>query len=72
MRLRRIDEQFELLLTEGELDAIHSGLAETLQALEDWEFHTRTGMQRAEMKAVLQELLEARRALKDGGLQSDG
>lgn len=65
MRLRRVDERFELLLTEAELDAIHSGLAETLEALQDWEFHTRTGMERDDMRAVLRQLVTARRALEE-------
>lgn len=70
MKLRRTDEQvFTLELSEHELNAFHSGLAETLEALADWEFQTRTGIEREEMKAVLRELREARRSLEGS---SDG
>ena len=67
MQLRRSEEhRYHLEVTEAELNAIHAGLAETLEALEDWEFHTRTGFQREEMKRVLIDLREARQSLSDG------
>ena len=72
MKLRRVEEQFELMLTETELNAVHSGLAETLEALQDWEFQTRTGMEREEMRTVLRSLRDARDTLAKGGPESDG
>ena len=40
-------------VTPTEYDAIASALGETLEALEDWEFATRTGVERATMNTLL-------------------
>ena len=69
MKLRRTERLFTLELSEHELNAFHSGLAETLEALADWEFQTRTGIEREEMEAVLGELRAARQSLEGS---SDG
>ena len=62
MKLQREDEKFVLELSELELNAFHSGLAETLEALADWEFQTRTGLEREEMRSILRDLRDARRS----------
>lgn len=40
-------------LTPTEYDALASAIGETLEALEDWEFSTRTGVDRATMRTLL-------------------
>lgn len=53
---RRVDGVV-VSLNEDELEIVIAGLRETLQELEDWEFETRTGFQRAEMRRLLDEVL---------------
>lgn len=43
--------------SDDDLDMIIAGLRETLQELEDWEFQTRTGFQRENMRQFLNEFL---------------
>lgn len=46
-----------VFLNDDDLDIIIAGLRETLQELQDWEFETRTGFQRGEMRRLLDEVL---------------
>ncbi len=45
-------------LSPTEYDAIASALGETMEALEDWEFSTRTGVERAMMRKLLEAFRE--------------
>lgn len=66
MKLRLSTEQsFEAQLSDAELDAFQAALRETLEALEDWEFQTRTGLERDEMRAVLRDLIAARKSARE-------
>jgi len=42
-----------------EYDAIAAALGETLEALEDWEFQTRTGVERDVMRRLLTDFRDA-------------
>ncbi len=62
MELRRGEDRFfRLQLSNFELDAFQSGLRETLEALDDWEFQTRTGLMRDEMRAILRDLMAVKK-----------
>jgi len=62
MKLRRSNQQYFVLeVSETELDAMQAGLRETLEALSDWEFQTRTGLERQEMSSILSDLITARK-----------
>lgn len=70
MELRRTDQQrVNLELTDAELSTLRNGLNEALEALEDWEFGTRMGVEREEARRVRDELREAVERL--GGSRSD-
>ena len=45
-------------ITQLEYDAVASALGETLEALEDWEFATRTGVDRSVMRGLLAQFRE--------------
>ncbi len=60
------DGNFALELTESELEAVQSGLRETLEALEDWEFETRTGFTREEMRSILSDLIAKKKTARNG------
>ncbi|RMD96519.1 MAG: hypothetical protein D6812_16965 [Deltaproteobacteria bacterium] len=45
-----------VFLSNDEVDMIIAGLRETLEALEDWEFDTRTGFQRSEVENFLRRM----------------
>jgi membrane peptidoglycan carboxypeptidase len=45
-------------ISQLEYDAIASALGETLEALEDWEFATRTGVDPLVMRALLAQFRE--------------
>lgn len=45
-------------ITQLEYDAVASALGETLEALEDWEFATRTGGDRSVMRGLLAQFRE--------------
>lgn len=53
---RRTDQRYELIVDERELEAFQSGMRETLECLDDWEFSTRTGLERDEMVELLRDL----------------
>lgn len=53
--LNKTDVNYVLEFNGSELDLIIAGLRETLEALEDWEFETRVGAPRSEMKRLLEE-----------------
>lgn len=40
--------------------AFNNALNETLEAVADWEFHPRTGVERHEMKSILDDLRSGR------------
>lgn len=63
VQLQRSGENFQLYVSKDELRAFHAGLAETLEALQDWEFETRTGFTRDEFRTVLHDLREGRQSL---------
>ncbi|MEZ6018233.1 MAG: hypothetical protein R3F49_24230 [Planctomycetota bacterium] len=44
-------------LTPDDLLKIISGLRETLEVLEDWEFQTRTGFEREEIRSFLNDVV---------------
>ena len=68
MNLQRGEDQtFVLEVTEDELRAVRAGLNETLNALDDWEFSIRTGVQREEMAALVDSLVEQQSALESEG-----
>jgi len=50
------DEDVVFVATSNQLQLFASGIRETLEAVEDWEFHTRVGAQRAELRALGSEL----------------
>jgi len=50
------DEDVVFVATSNQLRLFASGIRETLEAVEDWEFHTRVGVQRAELRALGSEL----------------
>ena len=50
------DEDVVFVATSNQLRLFASGIRETLEAVEDWEFHTRVGAQRAELRALGSEL----------------
>ena len=52
------DDRIGLDVTQIEYDAIAAALGETLEALEDWEFQTRTGVARQTMRQLLKEFRE--------------
>lgn len=45
-----------LVATSDQLRLLASSIRETLEAVEDWEFHTRVGVQPAELRALGSEL----------------
>ncbi|GHE27418.1 hypothetical protein GCM10017673_31980 [Streptosporangium violaceochromogenes] len=45
------DGKFNIKLSASEINMILAGMREALEALEDWEFRTRTGFDREEMEA---------------------
>jgi hypothetical protein len=51
------DDGSTIFVTRSEYNALISGLRETLEALEDWEFHTRTGVEPSAMRELLDALL---------------
>ncbi|MGI9579116.1 MAG: hypothetical protein ACR2OH_13025 [Microthrixaceae bacterium] len=51
-------DSFNLTLDRTELRAVQSGLRETLEALDDWEFEIRTGVTQQLMRQMLDEILE--------------
>jgi hypothetical protein len=55
--IERRSDEVVVSLTNDDLDMITAGLRETLQEVEDWEFETRTGFQREEMRRFLDEAL---------------
>ena len=64
MKLSQRDpDVFELRVSSLELDAFQTAFNETLNALEDWEFRIRTGLEREEMSRMLRDLVSQRRAL---------
>jgi len=71
MKLRLSNEQHLVLeVSESDLEALQAGLRETLEALSDWEFHTRTGFERQEMRLILSDLIAARKNVE--AAPSDG
>lgn len=56
-QVERRADRVVISLNEDELDIVVAGLRETLQEVEDWEFETRTGFQREEVRRLLDELL---------------
>ena len=54
--IERRSDGVVVLLSGDDIDMIISGLRETLEVLEDWEFHTRTGFQRAEVAQFLKQV----------------
>ncbi|MGB3410198.1 MAG: hypothetical protein WBA45_03295 [Microthrixaceae bacterium] len=72
MDLRRIDQQrVRMELTESELNVLRNGLSEALEALEDWEFSTRMGVERDEARRVRDELRSAVQRMREDGPRSD-
>lgn len=66
MELRRIDQQHvQMDLTETELNVLRNGLSEALEALEDWEFSTRMGVERDEARQVRDALRVAVRRMEE-------
>ena len=66
MKIRRDDgERFLLEVSHSELEAFQAGLRETLEALDDWEFQTRTGMVREEMRAILMDLVAGKKSAEE-------
>lgn len=64
MKIRRSAEELFLLeVSQSELEALQAGLRETLEALDDWEFQTRTGIGREEMQAILRDLVAGRKSV---------
>ena len=59
------NELFALEVTALELEMLQSGLRETLEALNDAEFQTRTGVEREEMRELVRSLVAQRKALKE-------
>lgn len=55
--LNKTDVNYVLEFNGSELDLVIAGLRETLEALEDWEFETRVGAPRSEMRRLLEEVL---------------
>jgi hypothetical protein len=55
--IERRSDEVVVSLTHDDLDMIIAGLRETLQEVEDWEFDTRTGFQREEIRQFLDEVL---------------
>lgn len=51
---RKGDEIF-ILLNNDEIIMLIAGLRETIEELDEWEFETRTGFQRSEMREFLDE-----------------
>ncbi|MGB6056894.1 MAG: hypothetical protein WBF71_01415 [Microthrixaceae bacterium] len=71
MDLRRIDqERVQMDLTESELNVLRNGLSEALEALEDWEFSTRMGVERDEARRVRDDLRAAVQRMREGGPRS--
>lgn len=52
-----------LTLTVDELEIFWSSLRETLEALDEWEFHTRVGFQSQEVRRVQAELARLMKTL---------
>ncbi len=53
MEIKRLTENtFSVEVTKSELFMILAGLREADQELEDWEFQTRTGFERTEMREM--------------------
>lgn len=55
--IQRRPDGVVVVLNDDDLDMIIAGLRETLQELQDWEFETRTGFQREEMRQLLDQAL---------------
>lgn len=67
-----VDGTFTLDLTEVELEAIQAGLRETLEALEEWEFETRTGLTQDEMSHILTDLTSQKKSARtDSSFKDD-
>jgi len=47
--------RIDIELTQTEYDAIAAALVETMEALDDWEFQTRTGVDREIMRQLLRD-----------------
>jgi hypothetical protein len=60
VKIRRDEDGFLLEVSEVELMAFNNALNETLEAVADWEFHPRTGVERHEMKSILDDLRSGR------------
>ena len=59
------NELFTLEVTALELETLQSGLRETLEALGEAEFQTRTGVEREQMRELARSLVAQRRALRN-------
>ena len=65
MHLQKSDaDRFMLKVTTRELDALQAGLRETIELLDDREFQTRAGIERAEMEEILDSLVAQRKAIR--------
>ncbi|MEO5837360.1 MAG: hypothetical protein ABIQ73_28570 [Acidimicrobiales bacterium] len=47
-----VEDVITIEMTQVEYNAVASALGETLEALEDWEFATRTGVDRSVMRKL--------------------
>jgi 3-hydroxyacyl-CoA dehydrogenase len=52
--LRHGDDEFHLVVSRDELCGINNCLNETLSELADWEFQTRVGLERHEIRGLLE------------------
>jgi hypothetical protein len=62
--IERRSDEVVVSLTHDDLDMIISGLRETLQEVQDWEFDTRTGFERDDMRRFLDEVMALVKALE--------
>ena len=62
--VERLEGGVIVAFSDDELSMIISSMGETLEALEDWEFETRTGFQREEIRQLLDQALALARRKK--------
>ncbi|WP_437875260.1 hypothetical protein [Sorangium sp. So ce513] len=55
-KIERQNDDIVVALSDDDIDLIITSLRETLEALEDWEFETRTGFKRGEIERFLEQV----------------
>ena len=64
MQLRRDNAHLELRISAEELTALQNGLNEAIEALDEWEFPIRVGVETSEARRILRDLQDARKQLE--------